>query len=233
MAASRRAHRLRLALALIGLLAVGTAAGRDPSGAGGPAQKLVVDDDFERGQRRGLYLRPCSVEVVDGLGLAHGSGRCFYPQVIGDAHLSFMLRPGVGREGSYGAIVMADTGIDRIMDFYVEVWVIPGANVVRVEPWNRGRTAPFEAPIPREAGFAGGQWNRVEVIIANGTLTVVLNGVEVAKWEGPAPALRGYVGWILDSVPETEPARIDDFTVVSHGYHFPGAPPLLLQISLI
>lgn len=115
-----------------------------------------------------------------------------------DAHLSFALRPGAGRQGSYGAIVMADTLIDSIMDHYVKVLVVPTANVVRIEPWNRGRTAPFETPIPPEAGFAAGQWNQMEIVLDHGTITVILNGVEVARWDGPPPAFRGYVGWVVD-----------------------------------
>lgn len=54
---------------------------------------------------------------------------------------------------------------------------------------------------------------------------------------GPGAALCGYVGWIVESVtvePRSEQARmrIDDFKVVSDGYVFPDAPPLLLQISI-
>lgn len=54
---------------------------------------------------------------------------------------------------------------------------------------------------------------------------------------GPAAALRGYVGWIVESVtvePRSERARmrIGDFKVVSDGCVFRDAPPLLLQISI-
>lgn len=237
MATSVRAHRRRSALAILGLVVV-TITGGTVSGASGPSSGPVIYDDFEPGTSRGVYLRWCSVELENGWGVSSGRAECLYNHVVGNAHLSFALRPDAGRDGSYGAIVMADTGVDRIMDHYVKVLVVPTANVVRIEPWNRGRTAPFETPIPPEAGFAAGQWNQMEVVLDHGTITVILNGVEVARWDGPSPALRGYVGWVVDSVvfePSSALARmlIDDFTVVADGYWFPDAPPLLFQISII
>lgn len=217
---------------MLGLVMV-TITGGTVSGASGPSSGPVIYDDFEPGASRGLYLRPCSVDVEDGWGVASGSAECLYNHVVGDAHLSFALRPGAGRAGSYGAIVMADTLIDSIMDHYVKVVVVPTENVVRIEPWNRGRTASFDTPIPPEAEFAAGQWNQMEVVLDHGTITVILNGVEVALWDGPTPALRGYVGWVVDSVVfPLARMRIDDFTVVADGYGFPDALPLRFQISI-
>lgn len=236
MAAPVRALRFRSALVILGLVA-GALAGNGVSGAAGPSDEPVIYDDFEPGRLRGIYRRPCSVELRNGRGVKSGNAECLYNHVVGDAHLSFLFKPVAGRQGSYGAIVFADTAIDPFMDHYVQVWADPSENVVRIVPWNRGRTAPFESPIPAESEFAAGRWNEMAILLERGTITVALNGVEVTRWEGPAPALRGYVGWIVESVtvdPPSERARmrIDDFTVISHGYNFPGAPPLLYQTSI-
>lgn len=136
-----------------------------------------------------------------------------YPEVVGDAGITFSMRPELKAAGAgAGAIVYADAAVAPTG--YVLVEVVEDAARVDIIRYAGGVfTTEATGPIPVGAAFAPDGFNTIGIVLAGGSVSCSINGVEVVQWAGPAGPGTGYVGFHLSSRGADDAVVIDDWTV--------------------